>query len=141
MAHTPILNRFIAAQEGTYAQALQEIEGGRKRSHWMWFIFPQITGLGFSETSKYYAIKDLDEARAYLAHPVLGERLIEISSALLKLPGNHAGTIFGSPDDMKLSSSMTLFAALENSHSVFEAVLNKFFAGKKDHKTLELIRA
>ena len=139
MAETQHLNRFIAAQEGAYAHALQEIKGGRKRSHWMWFVFPQIAGLGFSETSRYYAVKNLEEARAYLAHPVLGDRLVEISAALVALPGNQAGPIFGSPDDMKLRSSMTLFAALENSHPVFQAVLDKFFAGKADQKTLELI--
>ncbi len=105
----------------------------------MWYIFPQVAGLGFSETSRYYAIKDLDEAHAYLHHPVLGPRLIEICEALLQLDSNNAGDIFGSPDDMKLRSSMTLFAEVEDTDKVFNLVLNKFFKGLKDNKTLRLL--
>src|ERR1700709_704106 len=106
------LSRFLTAQEKDYATALAEIKNGRKRSHWMWYIFPQIAGLGFSETSRFYALKDQAEAEAYLQHPVLGSRLIEISKALLEIEDNHATRIFGNPDDLKLKSSMTLFSAL-----------------------------
>src|SRR6476661_4838529 len=102
------LKRFTEAQERDYATALAEIKRGRKRSHWMWYIFPQIAGLGFSQTSKFYAIKDIGEAESYLAHAILGARLIEISNALLEIEGKTANQIFGSPDDAKLKSSMTL---------------------------------
>ncbi len=129
------LTRFIKAQESDYEIALSEIKNGRKRSHWMWYIFPQVQGLGFSETSKYYAIKDISEAEEFLKHPVLGKRLIEICNELLKLPSNDANRIFGSPDDLKLKSSMTLFGSLET-NQVFEQVLDKFFKGGKDNKTL-----
>jgi uncharacterized protein (DUF1810 family) len=134
------LTRFLTAQERDYATALQEIKGGRKRSHWMWYIFPQIAGLGFSETSKFYSLKDQQEAQAYLTHPVLGERLIEISTALLELEDDHATRIFGSPDDLKLKSSMTLFAALPNTNAVFGKVLTKFFNGMADLDTLRLLK-
>jgi uncharacterized protein (DUF1810 family) len=132
------LKRFIDAQETDYKRALQEIKNGRKTSHWMWYIFPQIQGLGFSETSKLYAIKDTDEASEFLSHPVLGKRLVEICKELLQLKSNDAHSIFGSPDDMKLQSSMTLFASL-NTNEVFQQVLEKFFKGAKDVKTLHLI--
>ena len=108
------LSRFLKAQERDYAQALREIQSGRKRSHWMWYIFPQIQGLGFSSTAQFYAIENLQEAKDYLAHPVLGARLKEISSALLQLDGLTASEIFGYPDDLKLRSSMTLFALAEH---------------------------
>lgn len=134
-----VLQRFIDAQEEDYANALAEIKNGRKRSHWMWYIFPQIQGLGFSEMSKRYAIKNLDEAEAYINHPVLGQRLIEICSALLKLPGDNAYLVFGSPDDMKLRSSMTLFASLPDAYPVFKSVLDKFFEGAMDNATLHLL--
>jgi uncharacterized protein (DUF1810 family) len=133
------LKRFLDAQQRDYATALIEIKAGHKRSHWMWYIFPQVTGLGFSEMSKRFAIKDLPEATAYLHHPVLGARLIEISKALLTLSGNNATTIMGSPDDMKLRSSMTLFSVVPVADPVFEAVLKKFFGGKKDQATLQLL--
>lgn len=133
------LKRFTNEQEIDYGIALAEIKRGRKQSHWMWYIFPQITGLGISPTSKFYAIKDKREAEDYLAHPVLGARLIEISEALLRIEGKTANQIFGSPDDVKLKSSMTLFNALENSHPVFQKVLDKFFGGAKDLRTLELL--
>ena len=135
----PTLTRFLTAQESAYPTALAEIKNGRKCSHWMWYIFPQIQGLGFSETSRYYAIRDEAEAQAYLRHPVLGGRLVEISNALLALPSNNATTVFGSPDDLKLKSSMTLFAALPATNSVFEAVLTKFFNGAADEKTRRLL--
>ncbi len=133
------LKRFIDAQETSYQTALSEIKNGRKRSHWMWYIFPQIQGLGFSETSRYYAIKDLNEAEEFLQHPLLGKRLVEISNELLKLPSGNATSIFGNPDDLKLRSCMTLFAAVPNADPVFQSVLDKFFNGKGDAKTLQLI--
>jgi uncharacterized protein (DUF1810 family) len=133
------LQRFISAQEMDFQTALSEIKRGRKQSHWMWYIFPQIQGLGFSETSKFYAIKDVDEAEAFLQHPVLGKRLIEICNELLSNPGNDAHKIFGSPDDVKLKSSMTLFASLNNTDPIFQKVLDKFFGGEKDSKTLQII--
>lgn len=134
-----MLNRFVKAQENTYSTALQEIKSGRKKSHWMWFIFPQLKGLGFSETAQFYGINGLSEAQEYLQHPVLGGRLREISRALLTLESGDAHAIFGYPDDMKLKSSMTLFAEVGND-SVFDEVLMKFFDGEKDQKTLELLK-
>jgi uncharacterized protein (DUF1810 family) len=131
--------RFISAQQHDYQTALQEIRSGRKRSHWMWYIFPQIDGLGFSDMARRYAIKDLDEATEYLKHPLLGSRLIEISKALLELPGNSATSIMGSPDDLKLHSSMTLFSLVPGADPVFDAVIKKFFGGQKDNGTLKLI--
>ncbi len=116
------LKRFLDAQQKDYETALAEIRNGRKTSHWMWYIFPQIDGLGFSSTSKYYAIKNLAEAKQFLEHPLLGKRLINISKELLALPGHDAHQIFGSPDDRKLRSSMTLFASLPNADLVFKNV-------------------
>jgi uncharacterized protein (DUF1810 family) len=133
------LKRFTDAQENSYAMAFSEIQQGRKQSHWMWFIFPQIAGLGFSETSRHYAIKDLQEAAGFLNHPVLGSRLINISRELLKLKTNDAHRVFGSPDDLKLKSAMTLFSMLPEADPVFQTVLEKFFNGEKDIKTLRLI--
>lgn len=132
------LSRFLKAQEQDYGQALREIRSGRKRSHWMWYIFPQIQGLGFSPTAQYYAIRDLQEARDYLAHPVLGARLKEISSALLDLNGLSASEIFGYPDDLKLRSSMTLFRMADLNEPVFLEVLEKYYDGKPDARTVEL---
>jgi len=134
------LQRFIDAQQSDYETALSEIKRGRKQSHWMWYIFPQIQGLGFSTTSKLYAIKNLKEAQAYLNHPLLGKRLKEITDALINLPTNDAHEIFGSPDDVKLKSSMTLFASLPDADSIFESALKKFFKGEKDAKTLSIIK-
>ena len=132
------LSRFLKAQEQDYEQALREIRSGRKRSHWMWYIFPQIQGLGFSPTAQYYAIRDLQEARDYLAHPVLDARLKEISSALLDLNGLSASEIFGYPDDLKLRSSMTLFRMADLNEPVFLEVLEKYYDGKPDARTVEL---
>ncbi len=137
MAGSFDLKRFTEAQERDYESALAEINSGRKRSHWMWYIFPQIQGLGFSSISKYYAINNGDEAMAYLEHPVLGKRLVDICNALLSLEGNNATLIFGSPDDVKLKSCVTLFATLPGADDVFRKVLTKFFAGKEDQATLE----
>lgn len=130
------LQRFLDAQTRDYPQALAEVKAGRKRSHWMWYIFPQIQGLGFSSTSQHYAIRDAAEAAAYLKQPVLGPRLREISGELLKLTGRDASRVFGSPDDLKLRSSMTLFAAVPGADPVFWAVLDAYFGGKADEKTL-----
>lgn len=131
------LERFIKAQENLYNQALNEIKMGEKKTHWMWYIFPQIKGLGFSEISNYYAIEDLDEATAYLENKILKQRLIEISKALLKLETNNPIEIFGVIDSIKLKSSMTLFSLVSN-ESIFENILEKFYEGEKDEKTIEL---
>lgn len=133
------LDRFVEAQEKFYGVALSEIKNGRKRSHWMWFIFPEIAGLSYSTTSKLYAIKNIDEAAAYLQHPILGIRLVTISQQLLKLENNNAHSVFGSPDDIKLQSSMTLFSSVHDSDTVFGLVLEKFFKGVKDSNTLAIL--
>ena len=133
------LGRFVSAQEDVYESALAEIRGGRKRTHWMWFIFPQIAGLGSSVTSSRFAIKSAAEARAYLAHPILGRRLLECCEALLRVNGGSASEIFGSPDDMKLRSCATLFASVSEPASVFERVLSQFFGGAPDEKTEALL--
>ena len=133
------LNRFLTAQERTYPTALSEIRAGRKRSHWMWFIFPQLKGLGHSSNAVYYGIDDLSEAADYLNHPLLGVRLIEISRALLALSGNNATEVMGSPDDMKLRSSMTLFANVPDADPVFGQVINKYFEGEQDSRTVTLL--
>jgi uncharacterized protein (DUF1810 family) len=139
MAQETDLQRFLDAQATDYAQALAEVKAGRKRSHWMWYIFPQIQGLGFSSISRHYAIRDLAEATAYLRHPVLGQRLVAISLALVGLASSDASRVFGSPDDLKLKSSMTLFAAVPGADAVFEQVLAKFFGGVRDGKTLQVL--
>jgi uncharacterized protein (DUF1810 family) len=133
------LHRFVQAQDPVYASVLAELRGGRKRTHWMWFIFPQIAGLGHSATSKHYAIQSRAEAQSYLAHPTLGQRLIECSETILHISGRSAWDIFGSPDDMKLRSCMTLFAALPDAKPVFSAVLGKYFGCKLDRRTLDLL--
>jgi uncharacterized protein (DUF1810 family) len=133
------LIRFLEAQNQMYLTALSEIKKGSKKSHWMWFIFPQIKGLGTSETARYFSLNGISEATEYLRHPVLGRHLIEISQALLALEGKTANQIFGAPDDLKLRSSMTLFAAVENSNPVFSQVLDKYFDGQADVLTLSLL--
>jgi uncharacterized protein (DUF1810 family) len=133
------LNRFISAQEGVYDRALAELREGLKRTHWMWFIFPQIDGLGHSPTTRLYSIKSLDEARQYLGHPVLGARLVESAEAVLAVSGLSASDIFGHPDDWKLQSSMTLFALVSERGSVFERVLEKYYQGKRDARTLQIL--
>lgn len=133
------LNRFVTAQADDYARALAEIRSGRKRSHWMWYIFPQLAGLGSSSMAQRYAIQSLDEARAYLAHPILGPRLVEITEAALDIEGRPALEVFGSPDDMKLRSSATLFALVSPPDSIFTRLLDHFFGGKRDEKTLKLV--
>lgn len=134
------LTRFTRAQESIYDSVLAELRSGRKRSHWIWFIFPQVDGLGHSSTSKHYAIKSIEEARQYLNHPVLGARLLECTEAVLAVEGRTASEIFGYPDDLKLKSSMTLFASVADSpHSVFISVLEKYFNGVQDDRTLQLL--
>lgn len=132
------LNRFVEAQERDFNQALSEIKSGRKRSHWMWYIFPQLAGLGFSATSVRYAIKNIAEAEAYLNHPVLGSRLTECAEAVLGVKGRSAYEIFGSPDDMKLKSCATLFDCVSPG-SVFERLIVDKFQGERDCKTLGLL--
>ncbi len=133
------LRRFLTAQDRVYEQALAEVRGGRKRSHWMWFVFPQFEGLGSSPTAGHFAIRSLDEARAYLGHPVLGARLVECAAALLDLEGRSASEIFGYPDDLKLHSSMTLFELASPPGSLFGRVLERYFGGERDGETLRLV--
>jgi uncharacterized protein (DUF1810 family) len=133
------LSRFVQAQEDDYGQALSEIRSGRKRSHWMWYIFPQFEGLGFSSTSRFYSIKSVAEAEAYLSHPVLGPRLRECAEAALGVQGRTALELFGSPDDMKLRSCATLFARVSPPGSVFDQLLDKYFQGGRDDRTLRLL--
>lgn len=133
------LAKFLEAQNQLYLKALAEIKGGQKISHWMWFIFPQIKGLGSSEMARRFAINDLEEASAYLEHPVLGKHLREISNELLKLEGMTAIQIFGSPDDKKLRSCMTLFSQVENPDPLFQEVLEKYYGGLPDKATLDIL--
>jgi len=135
------LHRFLDAQEHDYARALAEIRAGQKRSHWMWYVFPQYDGLASSATSKYYALRSLAEADAYLRHPILGARLCECLEALCAIEGRSATAIFGFPDDVKLRSCATLFASVSPPGSVFERLLTKYFAGEPDDRTLRLIGA
>jgi uncharacterized protein (DUF1810 family) len=133
------LGRFVDAQASTYGQALSEIRSGQKRSHWMWYVFPQYQRLGRSPTARRYSIESVAEAEAYLRHPILGPRLIECAEALLGLEGRSAHEIFGSPDDTKLRSSATLFSFVAPAGSPFHRLLDKFFAGERDPNTLQLI--
>lgn len=133
------LERFVLAQEYNYEQALSEIRHGKKTSCWMWYIFPQIRGLGQSYMAKKFEIEDIKEAKEYLKHPVLGKRLIEMCNAVLQIQSDNPGEVFGFPDNMKLCSSMTLFEQADPANSVFGQVLDKFFKGKRDEKTLELL--
>ena len=133
------LARFVRAQETDYEQALSEIRSGRKRSHWMWYIFPQLDGLGLSATSRRYAIRSVDEAEAYLRHPILGPRLVEIAEAAAAIEGRTAFEVFGAPDDLKLRSSATLFANVSRPGSVFERLLVRYFGGEPDPETLRLL--
>ena len=135
------LHRFIIAQETDYQQALTEIRSGKKTGHWMWYIFPQLTGLGYSETSKFYALNNLNEAKEFLDHPILGSRLREITNVLLNLEHTDANQIFGSPDDLKLKSCMTLFSVVEDTDTtIFKKVIEKYFNGRLDEKTLKLMQ-
>ena len=134
-----MLDRFLDAQRGDYAAALAEVRRGRKTSHWMWYIFPQIAGLGQSSTARYYSIRDLEEAREYYAHPVLGQRLREICGVLLALRGNDPVAVFGGIDSMKLKSSMTLFAVAAPDDPLFQQVLDKYYGGEQDALTLRIL--
>jgi uncharacterized protein (DUF1810 family) len=133
------LERFIEAQAPIYAQALAELQAGQKQSHWMWFVFPQVVGLGQSATSRAYAIQTLDEARAYLAHPVLGRRLRECCQAVMNVRGKSAHDIFGSPDDQKFQSCLTLFAEVDPDEVLFYNLLEKYYDGDADEATLDLL--
>ena len=132
------LERFVDAQAGIYERALLELRAGRKENHWMWFVFPQLRGLGMSAMAHHYGLGSREEAVGYLAHPVLGRRLVECAEAVLAVEGRSAMDIFGSPDDMKLRSSATLFAAASPPGSVFERVLAKYYSGEPDDQTLRL---
>ncbi|HET6515333.1 MAG TPA: DUF1810 domain-containing protein [Thermodesulfovibrionales bacterium] len=133
------LNRFLSAQGGVYERALAELRAGEKQTHWMWFIFPQIDGLGYSPTAKHYSVKSLEEARQYLNHPVLGKRLLECTEAVLALTGRSISEILGHPDDLKFKSSMTLFEKVAGSGSVFSFVLDRYCHGERDAATLRLL--
>jgi uncharacterized protein (DUF1810 family) len=133
------LTRFLQAQENTYARALAELRAGHKTSHWMWFVFPQIDGLGRSPTARHYAIKSLAEARAYLKHPALGARLKECTEAMLALHGLSAREILGSPDDLKFRSSMTLFEHAAEDKNLFARAIDTYFAGRRDAMTLMIL--
>ncbi|MGO9014105.1 MAG: DUF1810 domain-containing protein [Dissulfurispiraceae bacterium] len=133
------LKRFLSAQEGIYERALAELTRGQKRTHWMWYIFPQFDGLGYSPTAKRYSIKSIEEARQYLNHPVLGKRLLECTEAVIALKGASLSEIFGYPDDLKFKSSMTLFEKIAGSGSVFSSALDRYCNGERDATTLKLL--
>ena len=135
------LSRFIDAQETTYEGAMLELARGRKESHWIWYIFPQIVGLGNSETTKIFSIKSLEEGRAYLEHPVLGPRLVEACEILLTLKGTSINEVMGFPDDLKLLSSMTLFETFSESNSVFTRIIEIYFDSERDKATLKIIES
>ncbi|MCM2251908.1 MAG: DUF1810 domain-containing protein [Ramlibacter sp.] len=133
------LQRFVQAQAPVYAQVLDELRAGVKRSHWIWFVFPQLAGLGFSAMARHYAIASLDEAQAYLAHPLLGARLRECAELVLAIEGRSIHDIFGAPDDLKFHSSMTLFGQAQSGEAVFQQCLQKYFAGQSDAQTIALL--
>jgi len=135
------LDRFVAAQSPVYAQVLAELRAGRKRSHWIWFVFPQLDGLGCSPTARHFAIKSREEGLQYLAHPLLGARLRECTETLIAAPDQSISEILGFPDDLKFRSSMTLFSELAGPGSVFEQALGRFYDGEPDDRTLELLAA
>ena len=134
------LEHFLSAQQLLYPQVLKELQAGKKTTHWMWFIFPQIEGLGHSSTAKFYSIKSIEEAKEYIEHPVLGMRLLECCNILLHINGRSADDIFGYPDNMKLKSCMTLFNYVAPGEKVFPDVLQKYFAGQKDERTLSILQ-
>ncbi len=133
------LERFLDAQAGSYQTALAELRAGRKRSHWMWFVFPQLRGLGHSDRAHFFGIGSLDEAMAFLADPILGKRLLECVAALVKLPGMSAGEILGSVDALKLRSSLTLFRIAAPGETLFQSALEQYFDGQLDPQTIELL--
>ena len=134
------LNRFLSAQQPIYSQVLKELRSGKKTTHWMWFIFPQIEGLGHSTTAKYYSIINSGEAKEYLTHPVLGKRLLECTTLLLQIENRSADAIFGFPDNAKLRSCMTLFNYIAPEEKILEAVLEKYFSGHPDEKTVAILQ-
>lgn len=134
------LDRFVAAQQADYERALGELRRGRKQSHWMWYIFPQVQGLGHSFMSRRYALSGVEEARAYLAHPVLGPRLLECCRAALETGSSNPREVFGTPDDLKFRSCLTLFALADPAEPVFAELLDKFYGGKKDPQTLDILK-
>jgi uncharacterized protein (DUF1810 family) len=133
------LQRFVDAQEPVFDRVVAELRAGRKRSHWMWFVFPQFAGLGHSDTARHFAITDLDEARRYLAHSLLGPRLVQCTELVNAHAGLTAHAIFGSPDDLKFRSSMTLFRAASGEPQLFQEALDRFFGGEPDERTLDLL--
>ena len=135
------LDRFVKAQDEVYEQVLRELRAGRKETHWMWFVFPQIAGLGQSSMSRYYAISSLEEAKRYLQHPLLGRRLSECTEAVLCAKTDDPRDIFGSPDDRKFQSSLTLFLAADDMKAVLQEALDRFYGGKRDERTLALLYA
>ena len=135
------LRRFVDAQDPVYFRALTELRAGVKQSHWMWFVFPQVHGLGRSPTAEFYAIRSIDEAKAYLVHPLLCGRLKECTRALLDVTGKSARQILGTPDDLKFRSSLTLFAHAAPDEPLFREALDKYFDGEEDQMTLELLRS
>lgn len=137
MSDTFHLDRFVAAQTSVMDQVRRELQAGRKRTHWMWFVFPQLAGLGHSATAQHYAIGSLDEARAYLAHPLLGQRLIDCTGLVTAVAGRSAREIFGAPDDMKFHSCMTLFALADPGQPAFGEALDRYFDGRQDPQTLD----
>jgi len=140
MSSTFNLERFVKAQENTYLRALAEMKAGEKTSHWMWYVFPQIAGLGRSSNAKFYAIKSSLEAAEYLHHPILGKRLIEITSIVLQINRKTAYQVFHNPDYLKFRSCMTLFASIPNANPVFQQALDKYFDGKKDEMTVDILQ-
>lgn len=139
MSNESSLQRFVEAQATSYSTALSEIKQGRKQTHWMWYIFPQLKGLGVSSTAQFYGLNGATEAKQYIEHPVLSQRLLTLCDALLELKSSNATAIMGSPDDVKLKSSMTLFASLPDANPVFQRVLDKFYQGAQDPNTLRLL--
>lgn len=134
------LKHFLTAQQPIYPQVLKELRNGKKTTHWMWFIFPQIEGLGFSPTSIKYSIKSIEEAKEYISHPILGKRLLECSNTILKIENKTTDEIFGYPDNAKLRSSMTLFNFISPEHKEFADVLKKYFGGKEDEQTISILQ-
>lgn len=133
------LDRFLKAHEENYSKAIAELRSGQKRSHWMWYVFPQLKGLGSSETADYYGIRNIDEATNFLHHPILGKNLIRICKVLEGINGKSASEIFGTPDDLKLQSNLTLFSLVKETNPIFKQLINKYFDGKPDQRTLELL--
>ena len=140
MNSTNTLSRFLSAQQNIYPQVAKELKTGKKTTHWMWFVFPQIEGLGLSSTAKYYSIKSIEEAKEYVAHPILRTRLLECTNIILNVHGKSADDIFGYPDYLKLKSSMTLFDYVNPEENVFASVLKKYFINEKDQKTLSILK-